>query len=957
MHLNMNNNKTLEFEDERIAEGDLKDIPGSVIGNHQTKDKDTAAALKESEILFRHAFDFAATGMCIVGLDGRLQKTNAALSKLIGYTAEELNQLHFNELSHPDDLDISRKHLQKLTKGLIDTVTFEKRYIAKNKAIIYAFVSVSLVRDEQKRAKYYITHLVDLTTRALVEEKMKENEKLYETFMNSTSDLAYLKDDELRYVMTNRKQQEFFGKSDNEICGKTDFDLMPPENASRCQISDKKVLESSQIIVSTETLNNKIYETRKFPVRLNDRKAGIGAFIRDVTEQINAEKELQKLSQVVQQSPASIIVTNLEGKIEYVNPTACKFSGYLAVELIGNNLSMLSSGDTAKDESRVLWKTIKSGNEWKGEFHSRKKTGEQFWESSSISPIRNQNGEISHFLNVRTDITERKQSELIQTVLFNISKRAFETNDINQLLEIVKNELSAIVDTSNFYVAFYDPDTDMLTSDYVDDEKDTIISWPAEKSLTGYVVHHNKSLLLRHDDFIKLIETGEVELVGSDSEIWLGVPLTVNGKPYGAIVVQDYYNPNAYNENELKMLEFIASQISLSIQRQKSIIELQQALVKAEAGDKLKTAFINNISHEIRTPLNGILGFSEMTIDQDTTPEDHELFHNVIMKSSKRLLNTITSYMDIAMLVSGTMEVSRHPSNLEKLCEEIYDDFLEVCKFKSLELKLLKDDSQGSLILNTDNEKLRKILTHLLDNAIKFTSKGSIIFGYEKYEKHLEFFISDTGSGIKPEAVNIIFDPFMQADVSSTRGYEGSGLGLTIASGMVKLLGGILKFDSERDKGSRFYFTLPFEENPVATTRKIIEPPKSAHATKPLILVAEDDDSNYKYIEIVLLYSSYQVMRAENGLQAVECCRSNPGIQLVLMDIKMPLMDGFEATKQIRKFMPGLPVIALTAHVTTEDEKAAIAAGCNEYVSKPISKAKLLEIIEFSLAKSFKALV
>jgi CheY-like chemotaxis protein len=217
------------------------------------------------------------------------------------------------------------------------------------------------------------------------------------------------------------------------------------------------------------------------------------------------------------------------------------------------------------------------------------------------------------------------------------------------------------------------------------------------------------------------------------------------------------------------------------------------------------------------------------------------------------------------------------------------------------------------------------------------------------HEKHLEFFISDTGSGIKPEASNIIFEPFMQADVSSTRGYEGSGLGLSIASGMIKLLGGVLNFDSERDKGSRFCFTLPFDENPVATRQIIVETHKTAHATKPLILIAEDDDSNYKYIEIVLLYASYQVMRAENGIQAVECCRNNPEIQLVLMDIKMPLLDGFEATKQIRKFMPDLPVIALTAQVTAEDEKAAIAAGCNEYVSKPISKVKLLEIIEFSL--------
>jgi len=932
----MSKDKTRKADDQTDAGAGFKNASAPSINKHQNDDDTAFAALKESEALFRQAFDLAATGMCIVDFGGKFQKTNAALSRLLEYTMEELEHLHFNDITHPDDLNIGVEYLQKLLRGQIETASFEKRYIAKSKTIISAFVSVSLVRDEFKKPKFFITHLVDITARNLVEERMKENEKLYETFMNSTSDLAYLKDDQLRYVMTNRKLQEFFGKTDDEICGRTDVELMPAEYAKCCQKSDFNALETLQMTINSEAYNDKIYETRKFPVRLKDNKTGVGAFI---------------LSQVVQQSPASIIVTNLEGIIEYVNPAACRFTGYLAEELIGNNLSMLSSGITAKDESRILWKTIKSGNEWKGEFHSRKKNGEQFWESSSISPIRNQNGEISHFLNVRTDITERKQSELIQTVLFNISKQAFETNDINHLLEIVRNELSLIIDTSNFYVAFYDEGTDMLTSAYVDDEKDTITSWPARKSLTGYVVRHNKSLLLRHNDFLKLIETGEVELVGTDSEIWLGVPLTVNGKPYGALVVQDYYNPNAYSENELKMLEFISSQVSLSIQRYKSMIELQYALDKAKASDKLKMAFINNISHEIRTPLNGILGFSEMTTDKDITPEDNVLFHNLIKKSSKRLLNTVNSYMDIALIVSGTLEISRRPSNLEKLIKEINIDFSEISSLKGIDLEARQPDFDEPLIVNTDIEKLRKILSHLLDNAFKFTQKGKISFGFCIKGDDLEFYVSDTGTGIKPEALNIIFDAFRQADVSATRGYEGSGLGLTIANGMIKLLGGDLRIETKIDNGSTFYFTLPLAANPIFTPKKVFNTQEpSEPSVRPIILVAEDDESNYRYIEIVLMYSDYQVLRAENGIEAVECLRKHPEVSLVLMDIKMPLMDGFEATRQIRTFMPGLPIIALTAHVTAEDESLAISSGCNDYVTKPVAKAKLLEIIEQSLA-------
>jgi signal transduction histidine kinase len=597
-----------------------------------------------------------------------------------------------------------------------------------------------------------------------------------------------------------------------------------------------------------------------------------------------------------------------------------------------------------------MWDAIKSGHEWKGEFHNRKKNKELYWERASISPIKNDEGVISHYLGIKEDITERKHSESVQKILFNISKQVFETDDIKQLLDIVKNELNILIDTRNFNVVFYNENTDMLTSAYGIDEKEDITSWPAEKSLTGYVIKQNKSLLLKRDDFQKLADTGEVDLVGVDSEIWLGVPLTVNGKPFGAFVVQDYNNPNAYNDSELKMLEFISSQVSLSIQRQKSIIDLQNAFAKADAGDRLKTAFINNISHEIRTPLNGILGFTEMTLNPDSTPEDNELFYNVIKKSSKRLLNTVTSYMDISMLVSGTMEIIRRPSNLDKLLHEIYGDFIDVCSVKGIELKIVKPEAPDSLILNTDIEKLRKIITHLLDNAIKFTQKGSITFGYAIKDEYFEFLISDTGSGINSDALNVIFDAFMQADVSSTRGYEGSGLGLTIANGMVKLLGGRLWVDTERGRGSIFYFTLPVSENPILIPGKVSEKPKTETSAKPWILVAEDDDSNYKYIEIVLLYASYSVIRAENGIEAVEYCRNHPEIRLVLMDIKMPLMDGFEATRQIRTFMPDLPVIALTAHVTTEDENAALAAGCTEYITKPVSKTKLLEIIENSLA-------
>jgi PAS domain S-box-containing protein len=795
------------------------------------------------------------------------------------------------------------------------------------------------------------------------EAALQRSEDQLRTLINAMPDIVCFKDGEGRWLVANDYDLELFGLKGVDYIGKKDSDLAEynsfyKESFLTCEKTDEIAWQKGVPTRSDETIlrpdgSALIFDSIKIPsFDADGHRKGMLVVGREITERKMAERELQKLSQVVEQNPASIIVTDLNGIIEYVNPAACAISCYAESELIGQNPRILSSGETPKEDYKAMWDTIKSGKEWKGEFHNRKKNGDLYWESVSIAPITNAKGEISNFLGIKEDISERKHNENIQQVLFNISRHVFESGDVKHLLEIIKNELNALIDTRNFYVAFYNEDTGMLTSAYGSDEKDTISSWPAEKSLTGYVIKHNRPFLLRRPDFDALAAKGEVELLGTPAEVWLGVPLTVEGKPYGAFVVQDYYNPNAYMQYDLKMLEFIASQVSLFIQHQKSIIDLQQALVKAEAGNKLKTAFINNISHEIRTPLNGILGFSEMTLNPDSTPEDNELYFAIIKKSSKRLLNTITSYMDISMIVSGTMEISRRPSNPNKLIKEIYTDFIEICSLKGIELTTHLPDSHPELILNTDIEKLRKIITHLLDNAVKFTSKGAIGFGFRTRENDLEFFISDSGTGIKAEALNVIFDAFMQADTSSTRGYEGSGLGLSIANGLIKLLGGNLSVDTVRGQGSTFHFTLPFSENPGIAPRKTDELPKEKLSTKPMILVAEDDDSNFKYIEIVLQYASYEVLRAENGVEAVQCCHNHPEVQLILMDIKMPLMDGFEATRQIRTFMPDLPVIALTAHVTTEDESAALAAGCNEYVTKPVSKAKLLEIIKKSLTLS-----
>ena len=377
-------------------------------------------------------------------------------------------------------------------------------------------------------------------------------------------------------------------------------------------------------------------------------------------------------------------------------------------------------------------------------------------------------------------------------------------------------------------------------------------------------------------------------------------------------------------------------------EKRKMFLDLIQAKEKAEAGDKLKSAFINNISHEVRTPLGAIEGFVEMLLSPETLEENKALYGQIIRKSSTRLLSTIADYMDISLIVSGNVEVHKTSFSLNQMLSELKEEFLEACAEQQLKLTISKPDGPQDIILTTDPEHFKKIWLHLIRNAVKYTPHGEITFGYRRTPDGLTFFVSDTGIGIDENKAQLIFDYFMQADISQTRIYEGSGLGLSIARDLVKLLGGNIYVESVKNSGSTFSFTLEG-----ATTIPVIEKPElqikqpepNAH---PLILVAEDDDFNYKYLDIILKRAGYLVERAANGLEAVIVCRSNPNVSLILMDMKMPVMGGLEATRQIRSFLPALHIIALTAYVSLADENAAHEAGCNEFLSKPVNREKLL---------------
>jgi PAS domain S-box-containing protein len=376
-------------------------------------------------------------------------------------------------------------------------------------------------------------------------------------------------------------------------------------------------------------------------------------------------------------------------------------------------------------------------------------------------------------------------------------------------------------------------------------------------------------------------------------------------------------------------------------------IELLKAKDQAEESDRLKTAFLHNISHEVRTPMNAIVGFSDLIIDPDLTPEIRNEFIQTIVRSSNQLLSIITQIVSMATIEAGQEKIYEKEISLNSLFNMVLDQFRSEAVRKNISLKYNTALPENEDKIKTDETKLIQIISNLLGNALKFTKKGSIEFGYVVKDKYLEFYFKDTGIGIPKDLHENIFERFRQVETTLAREYEGSGLGLSISKAYVELLGGKIWLTSRLGEGSVFYFTIPYNKVSLNTIpeKGVAGKYKSELKKTITLLVAEDENNNFKLLSQYLSNANIVVINAANGSEAVEICKKNKQINLVLMDLKMPVMDGFEATKRIKEFWPDLPVIAQTAYVRDIDKTKAIACGCSDFISKPFKKEELLTMI------------
>ncbi|MDX9883357.1 MAG: response regulator [Prolixibacteraceae bacterium] len=403
-------------------------------------------------------------------------------------------------------------------------------------------------------------------------------------------------------------------------------------------------------------------------------------------------------------------------------------------------------------------------------------------------------------------------------------------------------------------------------------------------------------------------------------------------------------------KNEKERLEKLVAERTVELQqelreRKKIEKELYLAKEKAEESDRLKSAFLANMSHEIRTPMNGILGFIDLLQSPNLSDKQYQMYLDIIKSSSGRLLNTINDIIEISRIEAEQSPIHYSRVELNEVMDYIFSFFRFEAEQKGLSFSVKKSFEGRKFHIITDKEKIISIFSNLIKNALKFTHAGHIEFGNHLNAEVLSFYVSDTGMGIPSDRINVIFDRFVQADMEITRPYEGSGLGLSIAKAYTEMLGGKINVESKPGKGTTISFTIkymPAEKGPVHNGNHIFADNKESTWK---ILVAEDDDSNYFYLHALLSKQEHEVLRARNGEEVIGLLKKTPNVSVILMDMKMPVMDGYEATRHIREFDKRIPIIAQTAYALVGDREKALDAGCTDYVSKPVKGEELIQKI------------
>jgi PAS domain S-box-containing protein len=787
----------------------------------------------------------------------------------------------------------------------------------------------------------------------------RQNE-LFKKFSEMLPEMIYEVDITGRILFANRFGLEFFGYTREDLENNMHISELFPDTYPQ-MIENLKNLKKPGDISSNEYIARRkdgstvSIVTHSFAAFVNNKIVAYRGVVTDISKhkeyenQINREKAF--LEHLYNSTPTAIAITNSSGLISMVNREFTNLFGFTSEEAINKNINDLVVPEELKEEAYHIDRLASKNKREVRQTIRINKQGKKI-NVSLIATTIVINNEIVANLGIYRDITAEKKNQTLQEVLYNISSAALKQYDIKEIYPIILHELNKIWDTNNFFIALYDKTSETLSLPFFADEKDNFYEIPIKKTITGWVIKNNKSVLLKSKDLQVLDESGDIELIGTPCKVWMGVPLRVEGSTIGVMCLQDYNDENKFSSEDLHILNFIANQIAIALQRRMMLDNLILARQKAEEAAQSKQLFMSTMSHEIRTPLNEVIGITNLLL-QGNPREDQMDFIRTLKFSGNHLLTLVNDVLDFNKMESGKIAFEDVRFNLSDFLDEIMRSYSFRSRAKELDFSIRKAGNLPEEVIG-DPLRLNQILSNLLSNALKFTDRGSITVDIRELERSenkskMEFAVTDTGIGISPDKHSIIFESFTQASSDTTRHYGGTGLGLAICKKLVELQKGTITLESEPGKGSTFRFVLPFripEKISGKETSPALESFSGLEGKK--LLVAEDNKINFFVANKFLTGWGIKVTHAENGQLALDALKKED-FDLVLMDLHMPVMDGIEATRIIRNSpsekLKNIPIVALTAAIMSESHDKIDDLFINDYILKPFKPKDLFETI------------
>jgi two-component system sensor histidine kinase/response regulator len=674
----------------------------------------------------------------------------------------------------------------------------------------------------------------------------------------------------------------------------------------------------------------------------------------DITARFANERQLEKLSLAVEQSPESVVITDLAGRIEYVNEAFVQNSGYRRDEALGRNPRLLQSGSTPADTYRSLWEALKAGKTWHGEFENRRKNGERYVEIAHIAPVRS-SGRTTHYVAIKEDVTKRKllEQELeghrhhLESL---VADRTHELRTSNRALADAEEFAKAVAENLPGGIAYWDRELRCRFANSVYQH------WFRFQPFQWLGKTYSD---LMGESMVKLNES---HIRGALAGTPQSFERTLTDGRGEKLQLRVQYVPDRYG-NDVRGLFVQITDITAEQLAEANLQHLNEALVlardRAESGSRAKSAFLANMSHEIRTPMNAIVGLTHLLHRDNGNPAQRQRLGK-ILTATNHLMQVINDILDLSKIESGRMSIEVIDFTLDSLLSGMLELVAERARAKGLEVVIdtagLPDRMRG------DPTRLSQALINLLGNAVKFTERGSVTVRGEVLDESTEslrirFVVRDTGIGIPADKISNLFNAFEQADSSTTRRFGGTGLGLAITRRLAELMGGEAGVVSEVGVGSTFWFTACVAHPETAADARGAaseQGTRTPGAEEILrrdyagarVLLAEDDPVNQEVAGDLLRGVGLTVDVAATGAQAVAMA-CNRAYELILMDLQMPQMDGIAATRALRALaaLDGVAILAMTATALDEDRVACLDAGMNDLVAKPIDPATFFSIL------------